>query len=78
LNTVQDAIRLVEHGEVEKGMALLEKLNEKATDTEKFEIAEVYLNWGHTPKAMMIFNELLENYPGDGELLVSIAECCLD
>jgi tetratricopeptide (TPR) repeat protein len=78
LKTIQDAIRLVEHGDVEKGMSLLEELNQDATDAEQFEIAELYLNWGHTSKAMMIFNKLLETYPGDGELLVSVAECCLD
>jgi tetratricopeptide (TPR) repeat protein len=78
LNTIQDAIRLVEHGDVEKGMSLLEELTQKATDAEQFEIAEVYLDWGHTSKAMTLFNKLLKKYPGDGELLVSIAECCLD
>lgn len=78
LNDIQDAIRLVEHGDVEKGMTLLNKLKQKATDPEKFEIAEVYLNWGHTSEAMSLFNALLEKYPGDGELLVSVAECCLD
>ncbi|MBY6035703.1 tetratricopeptide repeat protein [Fictibacillus nanhaiensis] len=78
MNTIQDAIRLVERGDVEKGMSLLEKLKQKATDPEQFEIAEVYLDWGHTSKAMAMFNDLLEKYPNDGELLVSIAECCLD
>jgi tetratricopeptide (TPR) repeat protein len=78
LNTIQDAIRLVEHGDVEKGMSLLEELTKKATDAEQFEIAEVYLDWGHTSKAMTLFNKLLKKYPGEGELLVSIAECCLD
>jgi tetratricopeptide (TPR) repeat protein len=78
LNTIQDVIRLVEHGDVEKGMSLLEQLHEDASDAEQFEIAELYLNWGHTSKAMVIFNKLLETYPGDGELLVSVAECCLD
>jgi tetratricopeptide (TPR) repeat protein len=78
LNTIQDSIRLVEHGDVEKGMSLLKQLEQKADDTEKFEIAELYLNWGHTQEAMNIFKLLLEKFPGDGELLVSIAECCLD
>jgi tetratricopeptide (TPR) repeat protein len=78
LNTIQDAIRLVEHGEVEKGISLLEELTNGATDAEQFEIAELYLNWGHTSKALSIFNSLLESYPSEGELLVSIAECCLD
>jgi tetratricopeptide (TPR) repeat protein len=78
LNTIQDAVRLVEHGEVEKGMTLLSELEKKAGDEEKFEVAELYLNWGHTNKAMSIFKDLLELFPNDGELLVSIAECCLD
>lgn len=78
MNDIQDAIRLVERGDVEKGMSLLDQLKQKATDPEKFEIAEIYLNWGHASEAMTLFNELLMKYPGDGELLVSIAECCLD
>jgi tetratricopeptide (TPR) repeat protein len=78
LNTIQDAIRLVEHGDVEKGMSLLEQLAQNANDAEQFEIAEVYLDWGHTSKAMNMLGNLLKKYPGDGELLVSIAECCLD
>jgi tetratricopeptide (TPR) repeat protein len=78
LNTIQDAIRLVEHGDVEKGMSLLEQLAQNANDAEQFEIAEVYLDWGHTSKAMDMLNNLLKKYPGEGELLVSIAECCLD
>lgn len=78
MNTIQDAIRLVEHGDVEKGMSLLEKLAQNANDAEQFEIAEVYLDWGHTSKAMDMLENLLKKYPGDGELLVSIAECCLD
>lgn len=78
MNTIQDAIRLVEHGDVEKGMSLLEQLGQNANDAEQFEIAEVYLDWGHTSKAMNILNNLLNKYPGEGELLLSIAECCLD
>lgn len=78
MNTIQDAIRLVEHGDVEKGMSLLEQLTQNANDAEQFEIAEVYLGWGHTSKAMKMLDNLMEKYPGDGELLVSIAECCLD
>jgi tetratricopeptide (TPR) repeat protein len=78
LNTIRDAIRLVEHGDVEKGMSLLEELTQKANDAEQFEIAEVYLDWGHTSKAMKMLDNLLKKYPDDGELLVSIAECCLD
>jgi tetratricopeptide (TPR) repeat protein len=78
LNTIQDAIRLVERGDVERGMSLLEQFIQNANDAEQFEIAEVYLDWGHTSKAMKMLDNLLEKYPGDGELLVSIAECCLD
>ncbi|OOE10883.1 hypothetical protein UN64_14590 [Fictibacillus arsenicus] len=59
-------------------MSLLEQLGQNANDAEQFEIAEVYLDWGHTSKAMNILNNLLNKYPGEGELLVSIAECCLD
>lgn len=61
LNDIQDAIRLVEHGDVEKGMTLLNKLKQKATDPEKFEIAEVYLNWGHTSEAMSLLMLCLKN-----------------
>ncbi|MCM3718922.1 tetratricopeptide repeat protein [Fictibacillus phosphorivorans] len=78
MNTIQDAIRLVEHGDVEKGMSLLEQLEHDAKDAEQFEIAELYLDWGHTSKAMNILNNMLKKYPGEGELLVSLAECYLD
>lgn len=78
MNKIQLAIQLVEEGEAERGLELLDNSTEEWNDEEKFEIAGLYFHWGFIQKAKTIVEALLLEYPGDGELSIFLAELLIE
>ena len=75
---IEEAIQLVEGGEVEKGLKKLRKLKNKANHQEKYQIAECFVQWGLLDEAKEIIEELLLLYPDEGQLYVLAAEVYVD
>ncbi|MBM7661262.1 tetratricopeptide (TPR) repeat protein [Bacillus mesophilus] len=78
MKTIQAALELVEYGEVEKGLDELSKLLPRATDDEKYSVAEVYYQLGFLREAKDLLNSLLEIYPTETELILMLAEVHID
>jgi len=74
MNTIMQAISLMENNQAEKAMELLENYLPSADEEEKYTIAEIYIQWGLIQEAIAILNELLQSYPQESELKVQLAD----
>ncbi|MDR4888704.1 tetratricopeptide repeat protein [Fredinandcohnia sp. QZ13] len=78
MHKLDNAIQLVEDGNVEEGLKVLKQLREYSNDDEKYTIAEHYFKWGFVEDAKEIVEELMSRYPDEGELFVFLAEILID
>ncbi|MFT4413083.1 tetratricopeptide repeat protein [Fredinandcohnia humi] len=78
MRKLDEAIQLVEDGQVEEGLKTLKQLRTTSTDDEKYSIAQNFYQWGFVEDAKEIIEELLDSYPHEGELLVFLAEIMID
>ncbi|WP_449536737.1 tetratricopeptide repeat protein [Ferdinandcohnia sp. Marseille-Q9671] len=78
MNRLDKAIQLVEDGNVEEGLEAIKKFREQSNDDEKYTIAQNYYKWGFIEEAKEIVEELIAQYPDEGELFVFLAEIMID
>ncbi|MCH1624736.1 tetratricopeptide repeat protein [Ferdinandcohnia quinoae] len=78
MNKIDNAIQLVEDGNIEQGLELLEQLQNSSTNDELYVIAQHYFKWGFVEKSKEIVQQLLYIYPDEGELYVLLAEIMID
>jgi tetratricopeptide (TPR) repeat protein len=78
MRSIQEALELVENGEVEKGLSQLAGLLSKASDDEKYYIAEAYYQFGFLEEAKDLLLSLLAEYPNESEVLLLLAEVYID
>ncbi|OEH93439.1 tetratricopeptide repeat protein [Bacillus solimangrovi] len=78
LTELEQAIQLVENGEVESGLQKINDIKEKANHAEKHEIAELYIKWGLLDEAKVLIDELVLLYPDEGQLYIDRAEIAID
>ncbi|MFA1820718.1 tetratricopeptide repeat protein [Virgibacillus oceani] len=74
MNTIMQAISLMENNQTKEAINLLENYLPEADEEEKYTIAEVYIQWGMIQEAIAILNELLQSYPQESELKVQLAD----
>lgn len=74
METVMQAVHLVENNQVEKALKMLEDYLPVADEEEKFTIAQLYLQWGYLTESSVILHQLLDIYPEESELRIMLAE----
>lgn len=78
MDAIREAVRLVENDQADKAIKLLKDYQEKANDDEKFTIAELYIQWGFLHEARSILEDLLELYPEESDLKLSLADIFIE
>lgn len=78
MTAIESAINQIERGDIEKGLEILRKHLLHATDDEKYEIAQLYHEWGLLDEASRLVEDLIQIYPSEGELRVLRAELLID
>lgn len=78
MRELEKAIQYVENDRVEEGLALIKELQKTASAEDKLLLAEQFYTWGLLEDAIALVDELLEYYPGEGELLLFKAEVYVD
>ncbi|WP_445429357.1 tetratricopeptide repeat protein [Bacillus atrophaeus] len=79
MNTlIQEAIKLVEAGETEKGLNTLSKAEKQLHDEDKALAAQLYYEWGNADKAISLISDLHDLYPEETELTNFYAELLID
>jgi len=60
METVMEAIQLMENKQTDKALELLENYLPLSNDEEKYTIAELYMNWGFLQEARGILTQLFK------------------
>jgi tetratricopeptide (TPR) repeat protein len=78
MKLIEEAIELVENGEVEKGLSQLAGFLQNANDDEKYLIAEAYYQFGFLEESKELLISLVHAYPNESELVLLLAEVYID
>lgn len=78
VNTIMEAVQLLEEKQTEKAIQLLENHLTTANDDEKFTIAEVYLQWGFLQESSSILKELIQTYPDESDLKLTLSDIYIE
>lgn len=78
METIMEAVQLMENKQTEKAIKLLESYLPKADEEERYTIAEIYIQWGFLQEASTILNELLQKYPNESELKIMLADIYIE
>ncbi|WP_106587834.1 tetratricopeptide repeat protein [Salsuginibacillus halophilus] len=78
VEALEKAVKMIEQGEVEKGLEELERLESEADHQEMYDIAMIYQQLGHAGRASRLVKRLLMDYPDEGELYILAAELSID
>ncbi|MGE6629541.1 tetratricopeptide repeat protein [Bacillus sp. NPDC077027] len=77
-SSLQEAIKLVEAGETEKGLKKLAQAEKHLHDEEKAQAAQLYYDWGDIDKALKLISDLHDLYPEESGLTCFYAELLID
>lgn len=75
---IENAMKKIESGDVEKGLNELAQLEQNSDHETKYVLAETYYQLGHLEKAKHLVEELLLLYPDEGELFTFAAEILIE
>lgn len=78
MDTILEAIQLVENNQIEKALKLLKNHVKNANDDEKYTIAELYLQWGFLEEAAVILHDLIKKYPDESDLKLSLVDIYIE
>lgn len=71
-------MQLFNEGNVDDAIKLLKKISLTASDDEKFNIIELYSDFGFVEEAIMLVEDLLKTYPTEGQLITKLAELYIE
>ncbi|MGY0691767.1 tetratricopeptide repeat protein [Virgibacillus sp. FSP13] len=74
LETIMEAVRLMESKKSNEAIALLEDYLPMADEEERFTIAELFIQWGFLQEASTILQELMQQYPRESEIKIMLAD----
>ncbi|MEW9674721.1 tetratricopeptide repeat protein [Lentibacillus sp. L22] len=78
METIMEAVHLMESKKSDEAIALLEDYLPVADEEERFTIAELFVQWGFLQEASQILEELLQQYPHEGEIKVMLADIYIE
>lgn len=78
MKAVQDALDLIESGDVNQGFQLLKESMLVADDETKFNVAQLLQQWGFIQQAIDITLELKNKYNNDSQIILLLSECYID
>lgn len=78
MDTILEAVQLLENKQSEKALRMLDTYLKKATDDEKYTIADIYLQWGFLQEAYELLQELMKKYPDESELKLMASDVCIE
>src|SRR5690625_1426570 len=78
MRDVERAIELVDEGEVDEALSILDNFLLDANDEERFAVADLYYGWGFIDEAIDIVEKLLGKYPTEGQLITKLVSMYID
>ncbi|WP_147533780.1 tetratricopeptide repeat protein [Bacillus marasmi] len=74
MDTVNKIVSLLENGHQNEAIQHFKRLLENGTPEEKFDLAEELNRLGFLEEAAELYQDLLESFPDEGELMIQLAE----
>lgn len=78
MDKINKIIALLENGQHEEALAGYEKILKNGTNDERLLLGEELFQYGFLEEAKKLYERLLEAYPEEGEILVSLAEILIE
>jgi tetratricopeptide (TPR) repeat protein len=78
MNSVEKVVQLLKKGELAEAHSHINRITTTESAEDILTLAEEVLQLGYMEEAKGIYEQLLELYPGEGELIISIAEILID
>lgn len=78
MNRVEQLINNLETGNLAKAQKLFRDVEKSGSDIEKFTLAEELRALGFLEQAARLLSQLLEKYPDEGDIIISLAETYVD
>ncbi|WP_342515362.1 tetratricopeptide repeat protein [Sutcliffiella sp. FSL R7-0096] len=75
---IDQALELIDNGEIEKGLSLLKENETKLGEEDLFQTAQIYQQLGMLEDAKVLFKNLLFQFPNESDLIISLAEVHID
>ncbi|KMJ59746.1 hypothetical protein AB685_02455 [Bacillus sp. LL01] len=75
---IDQALELIDNGEIEKGLSLLKENESKFGEEDLFQTAQIYQQLGMIEDAKELFQNLLYQFPNETDLIISLAEVHID
>ena len=74
MSRISQCMKALENGDIKKAYKILEEVKRSGIDEEKLALAEQLSSLGFLEEAQVLYKNLLETYPDEGELLIALAE----
>ncbi|KIP20890.1 tetratricopeptide repeat protein [Anoxybacillus ayderensis] len=74
MGKLDEIVQLVEQGDVERALALVEQVKQNGSDEERYMLADHLFSWGFLEEAEALVHLLLARYPDERELQLFLAE----
>ncbi|WP_019154292.1 tetratricopeptide repeat protein [Robertmurraya massiliosenegalensis] len=78
MDKISKIITLLENGQHEEAIKKYEAILRNGTNDERLLLGEELFHYGFLDEAKALYERLLEAYPEEGEILVTLAEICLE
>lgn len=78
MNTIDQAVQLIEQDKLKEAVSILRKYIRKANDDELVMIADLFIQLGLLNDARSILESLLEQYPDEADIQLALAEIYID
>ncbi|SEN43132.1 Tetratricopeptide repeat-containing protein [Amphibacillus marinus] len=78
MEDIYQAIQLIEQNKEEEALRIIHQFLPDANDDEQFVIADLYIQLGLISDAKMILEDLLNRYPNESDLQLTLAEILID
>ena len=78
MNSIDKVIQLLKKGELAEAHSHINRITSSESEEDILTLAEEILQLGFIDEAKELYEHLLVLYPGEGELIVSIAEILID
>ncbi|MGG0716704.1 tetratricopeptide repeat protein [Robertmurraya massiliosenegalensis] len=78
MDKISKIITLLENGQHEEAIIKYEAILKNGTNDERLLLGEELFHYGFLDEAKALYERLLEAYPEEGEILVTLAEICLE
>ncbi|PLR82658.1 tetratricopeptide repeat protein [Bacillus sp. V33-4] len=78
MDIIEKILALLEKGQQQEALIEYKKILNSGSAEEKFSLAEELFQFGFIDEAKALYENLLQAYPDEGELLVLLAETCIE